>query len=49
MKNLSVAAALGKMADIADDGKTKGLLTMLLGQAHRLGLADKTLASVRKA
>lgn len=49
VKNLSVAAALGKMADIADDGKTKGLLTMLLGQAHRLGLADKTLASVRKA
>ncbi|MEK0448431.1 MAG: hypothetical protein RL088_699 [Verrucomicrobiota bacterium] len=49
VKNLSVAAALGKMADIADDGKTKGLLTMLLGQAHRLGLADKTLATVGKA
>jgi flotillin len=49
VKNLTVAAALGKMADIADDGKTKGLLTMLLGQAHRLGLAEKTLAAVRNA
>lgn len=49
VKNLTVAAALGKMTDIADDGKTKGLLTMLLGQAHRLGLADKTLAAAGKA
>jgi uncharacterized membrane protein YqiK len=48
VKNLSVAAALGKMADIADDGKTKGLLTMLIGQAHRLGLADKTVAAAGK-
>lgn len=48
VKNLSVAAALSKMADIADDGKTKGLLTLLLGQAHRLGLADKTLAAAGK-
>jgi flotillin len=49
LKNLSVAAALTKMADIADDGKTKGLLTMLLGQAHRLGLAEKTLAAAGKS
>jgi hypothetical protein len=48
VKNLSVAAALSKMADIADDGKTKGLLTMLLGQSHRLGLAEKTLAAAGK-
>jgi uncharacterized membrane protein YqiK len=49
VKNLSVAAALTKMTDIADDSKTKGLLTMLLGQAHRLGLADKTIAAAGKA
>lgn len=49
VKNLTVAAALSKMADIADDGKTKGLLTMLLGQAHRLGVADKTVAAAAKA
>ena len=43
LKNLTVAAALTKMADIADDGKTRGILTMLLGQAHRLGLAETKL------
>ena len=48
VKNLSVAAALSKMADIAEDGKTKGLLTMLLGQAHRLGLAEKPLTAAGK-
>jgi hypothetical protein len=42
LKNLTVSAALAKMADIADDGQTKGLLTMLLGQSHRLGVAEKT-------
>lgn len=43
LKNLTVAAALAKMADIADDGHTKGLLTMLLGQSHRLGVSDRVL------
>lgn len=49
LKNLSVAAALSKMADIADDGKTKGLLTMLLGQSHRLGVAEKSIGAAMKA
>ncbi|HET6408431.1 MAG TPA: hypothetical protein VFG14_11165 [Chthoniobacteraceae bacterium] len=49
VKNLTVAAALTKMADIADDGKTRGLLTMLLGQAHRLGVADRKVNSAAKA
>ena len=37
------------MADIADDGKTRGLLTMLLGQAHRLGVADRTVKTAKTA
>ncbi len=49
LKNLTVSAALAKMADIADDGKTRGILTMLLGQAHRLGLAERKLNHAKKA
>lgn len=49
LKNLSVSAALTRMADIADDNKTKGLLTMLLGQSHRLGVAEKSLGSATQA
>jgi hypothetical protein len=49
VKNLTVAAALSKMADIADDGKTKGLLTMLLGHSHRLGVSEKSVAATMKA
>ena len=48
LKNLTVSAALAKMADIADDGKTRGILTMLLGQAHRLGLAERKLNHAKK-
>ena len=48
LKNLTVAAALTKMADIADDGKTRGILTMLLGQAHRLGIAESTIKKARE-
>jgi flotillin len=46
VKNLTVAAALGQMMTLADDQKTKGLLTGLLGQAQRFGVAGKLVSSL---
>ncbi|MBM3834201.1 MAG: hypothetical protein FJ403_13220 [Verrucomicrobia bacterium] len=46
VKNLSVAAALGQMITLGDDSKTKGLLTGLLSQAQRLGVADRPVTSL---
>lgn len=40
LKNVTISAALGQMMSAADD-KTKGTLGALLGQARRMGLADK--------
>jgi len=44
LKNLTVAAVLGQMISAADDG-TKGPLGALLGQAKRMGVADKLAAT----
>jgi hypothetical protein len=49
VKNLSVSAALAQMVNLADDPKTKGLLTGLIGQAKRMGLGDSTLSAVSSA
>lgn len=46
VKNLSVAAALTQMTSLAEDPKTKGLLSGLLGQAKRLGIDTSTLGSL---
>lgn len=46
LKNLTVAAALSQMMSLADDPKSKGVLTGLLGQAQRSGLADKLIATL---
>lgn len=40
LKNLSISAALSQMLTLADDQKTKGLLSSLISQARRLGVAD---------
>ena len=48
VKNLTVSAALTQMLTSRDDGKTKGLLTGLLGQAHRLGVAEKAAGAALK-
>ncbi len=49
MKNLTISAALTQMLTLADDQKTKGLLSGLLGQAQRLGLAETPAAKIAKA
>ncbi len=46
VKNLSISAALTQMLGLTDDSRTKGLLAGLLGQAERLGLAEKKVKSV---
>jgi flotillin len=48
IKNLSIATALTQMVTLADDTKTKGLLSGLLGQAKRLGLDGAALSSVQQ-
>ena len=45
LKNLTISAALTQMLNLSDDTRTKGLLAGLLGQAERLGLAGKKVAS----
>jgi hypothetical protein len=45
LKNLTVSAALTQLLTMADDSKTKGLISGLLGQAKRLGLDGNKLAS----
>lgn len=46
LKNLSISAAVAQMLGLVEDEKTRGLLHNLLGQAQRLGLADKPAATV---
>ncbi|MCZ7635051.1 MAG: hypothetical protein M5U12_02665 [Verrucomicrobia bacterium] len=46
LKNLSISAAVARMLGLVEDEKTRGLLHNLLGQAQRLGLADKPAATV---
>jgi uncharacterized membrane protein YqiK len=48
LKNLSISAALGQMLTLTEDQKTKGLLSSLLSQARRLGVADEKASSVGK-
>ncbi|MGV3774718.1 MAG: flotillin family protein [Verrucomicrobiales bacterium] len=48
LKNLTVSAALGQMISVTDDSKLKTTLNGLLSQAHRTGMADKTLNTIRK-
>lgn len=48
LKNLTVSAALGQMINLADDNKLKLALNSLLSQAHRTGLAEKTVGSLRR-
>ncbi|MGV3533607.1 MAG: flotillin family protein [Chthoniobacteraceae bacterium] len=49
VKNLSVSAALAQMVSLADDPKTRGLLTGLIGQAKRMGVGESTLSSISTA
>lgn len=46
VKNLTISAAIGQMISAADDGKMKGLLQGLLGQAKRAGVADQPVSSL---
>ncbi len=46
VKNLTISAAIGQMLSAADDGKMKGLLHGLLGQAKRAGLADQPVSTL---
>lgn len=46
VKNLTISAALAQMLNLADDSKTKGLLSGLIGQAKRLGLGDNRVTSL---
>ena len=45
VKNLTISAALTQMLTLADDTKTKGLLSSLLGQAKRLGVDTDRMTS----
>jgi len=46
LKNLTVSAALTQMLAVADDSKARGALAGLLGQAHRLGIAEAVVGSL---
>jgi uncharacterized membrane protein YqiK len=46
LKNLTVAAALSQMMNLADDSKVKSALTGLLSQAQRSGLSEKLISSL---
>jgi uncharacterized membrane protein YqiK len=46
VKNLTVAAALGKLISEADDDRTRGVLGTLLHRATRAGLSAKTIGSL---
>ncbi|MHA3774282.1 flotillin family protein [Verrucomicrobiota bacterium sgz303538] len=48
LKNLSISAALSQMLTLADDQKTKGLLSSLISQARRLGVADDKATNLGK-
>jgi flotillin len=47
LKNLTISAALGQMIATADDSKLKTALNALLSQAHRTGMADSPVSSLR--
>ncbi|MGZ8921011.1 MAG: flotillin family protein, partial [Limisphaerales bacterium] len=47
LKNLTISAALGQMIATADDSKLKNALNGLLSQAHRTGVADNPVSSLR--
>ncbi len=46
LKNLSISAALGQMLSLTEDQKTKGLLSSLLSQARRMGVADEKASTI---
>lgn len=46
VKNLTVAAALGKLISEADDDRSRGVLATFLHRAKRAGISEKTVGSL---
>ncbi len=48
MKNLSIAALIGKMIALSDNAETRSELELLLEMAQNSGLATKKASSLEK-